>query len=611
MALLLLFLFCGGALRCADTVPNIQNFEQLWGQKVAQTKSEVKRTIFPVLLVEFEDVKFSLEDPVRSFDAMLNGRDYSEAGAVGSVSQWLECNFAGKASFSFEVSEVISLQNPVSAYGAHSMLSNDSNVLQMVEDACGAASDTGVDFSRYDNDGDGMADNVAIIFAGYSQAEGGDPNSIWPHQQRIADLGLNYNGTGIASFMCNAELSGNSGATIAPIGHFCHEFSHFLGLPDLYDLNGEEEGIAPATYGSLSIMDRANFINSGNIPPMYNAVEREILGLCEIEDLLPDSTYTLSPYPVSDKIYRIASSNEGEYFLLECRNAAGWDAGLGGSGLLVYHVDKSSRIYGGMASADRWKFNNVNCYAPHECVRMISPSGPGCSAAGVFFPGTSGTGELLPQGGKMPLRDWAGHPVGIGLKDIDFSGGKVTFRTVGELAFDATLPRAVECRAIPYQSDMRVEWSSSVLQEDAGVEMEWLVKWREKDSDGGFSSMVTGEMMCYISGIAPGCAYEIQVCALDRNVFGESSRIHVKSIPVTSHFPYIHVDGKGYEEGDIMDLRLMNLVEKNVSVEWYANGMPVDGTSIRMEQGGEVRIMAVIKYSDGSDERIYKRIEVR
>ena len=369
------------------------------------------------------------------------------------------------------------------------------------------------------------------------------------------------------------------------------------------------EGAAPGTYGTLSIMDKGNFLNGGNTPPLYNAVERELLGLCTVEDLIPDKTYSIYPFGISDKIYRIKTTNEGEYFLLECRRESGWDTHIGGSGLVVYHIDKSAKVFGGISSADRWKFNNINSLAAHECVRIIPALPDAADASEIFFPGKTGVKELLP-GGKMPLVDWAGHPVGIGLVDIGYSSGRVIFKTVEELSFNPALPRADECRAHPYQYDIKVGWHPAPPEEDEEVQLQWLVKWREKGGV-GFTSAITDSAAFHIDGILPGTAYEIEVCALYGNTCGDASRMTAKTLPVTSMFPYIYVAQDGYEAGDIMDLRLINMIEKPVQVEWYVNGSKIDGESILLEEKGEKEIMALIKYSDGSDERIYKKIRVR
>lgn len=611
IALALLFcLFAGGVLCAANIVSNIQIFEQPGRQKVAGTKTDAKVTIFPVLLVEFEDVRFSVADPSESFNRMLNGTGNSIDGADGSVCGWLESNFSGRYDFSFDVSDVITLPNPVAVYGAPGDMFNDTDVHRMVMDACGMAAQSGMDFSRYDNDGDGSVDNVSIIFAGYSEAEGGDPDSIWPQQQTLRNR-LGFGDIVISSFTCTAELAGSSGNSMARIGHFCHEFSHFLGLRDLYDTNGEQEGMAAGTYGTLSVMDRGNFLDSGSTPPLFNAVEREVLGICTIEDLLPEKQYTIAPYGESDTVYRIPTSNEGEYFLLECRVAQGWDSFIGGSGLVVYHVDKSSAVYGGISCRERWEFNNLNCFAEHECVRVVSAAGPGADVEGVFFPGAEGVGRLVSSGGKMPLKEWKGHPVGIGLEDIVFSDGKVSFRTVEDYSFNAGLPKAEECIMRPFQRDVNVEWQADV-QGQEGEPLQWLVQWRETgEGQAAAGSLVSDGMECNIAGLKPGVEYSVEIRALKGMVYGEALHKIVKTIPVTSVFPYIYIPQREYREGDTVHLRLINLVEKHVSVEWYADGAPVDGDTVWLGQKGSMEIMAVIVYSDGSDERIYKKIEVR
>ena len=608
MALCILLLLLGGMASNAKTMPNIINLEQSSSPIVAAPQADSTLKKFPVLLVEFVDVKFSLPDPQKQFNEYFNGKDYAQNGATGSVAEYLNENFKGKAHFGFDVYDVIALGNPIAFYGAHGETFNDVDVLQLVKDACVKAAALGLDFSRYDNDNDGKVDNVAIVFAGYSEAEGGGDDAIWPHQKFPGGRELSGDVPEIFSYTCTAELSGAKDTIISAIGMFCHEFAHYLGLPDLYDANGEEEGAAAALYGPLSIMDKGNFLNMGRTPPYFNAVERELLGLCEVEDLLPDRNYTAVPVQDADVIYRIRTSNEGEYFLLECRDAKGWDAHIGGSGMVVYHVDKSSKVYGGIPCSDRWLFNNLNCYSQHECVRVISASGSGASVPDLFFPGGANVRQFVSWQGEMPLKDWGGHSVGIGIVDISFVGGTVSFRTVPDYAFDKDLPPVNGCRAYEYQKDIKVEWISP---SDDGEKCEWLVKWRLAGNTGKFMSACTDTASFWLKGINPGMEYEIHVSALDGNRYGYPAELKAKSIPVTSIYPYIHVKAGGYSRGDVMDLRVINLVEEHVSVSWQVNGIPVNGDSFRFENEGKVTIMAIIKYKDGSEEKIYKNIDIR
>lgn len=576
--------------------------------KLGGNRKEGEVWVYPVLLVEFEDVVFTLENPREAFDALLNGKGYSKNGASGSAADYLNENFRGKRRFGFDVFDVVSLPVPIAEYGAPGAAFNDCNVLQMVKDACDAAVAAGYNLAVYDNDADGYTDNVAIVFAGRSEPDGGGENSIWPHQGTIPVPDARIEGGKISSYTCTPELSGLEQVQIAPAGTFCHEFLHALGLPDLYDTNGEEEGLAPGAYGTLSIMDKGNLLNGGKVPPYLNVVEREILGIIEVEDLLPNSSYVLNPVNESDIAYRIPTATPGEYFLLECRVEQGWDTHIGGSGMVVYHVDKSSRICGGLSASSRWNFNNVNSFALHECLRVISPAGAGETVGNIFYPGKSNAVQLVSWEGDMPLRDWAGHSLGIGIVDIAFVDGKVSFRSVGDLAFDPNLPQVTGVEAIPFQDEVRLQWSNP---QEWSADMEWLVKLGVKgDADLG-SSIKVDTAGCYIGGLEPDVEYEIKVSSLYGERYGEPWTVNTRTLGVTSMFPYIHILGKGYSVGDVVDLRVLNLVEEHVSVDWQVNGAGVDGGSFCVESAGEYRIKAVIKYKDGSYESIYKNIEVR
>ncbi len=608
MAFMVMALVAGAYLPVANAVPNIQNFKQPAAGKVLAAATDSPAEVYPVLLVEFADVKFSVKDPKGQFNNLFNGANYNANGAYGSVAEYFHENFRGKRRFAFEVSDVVSLDNPVEVYGAPSGSFNDTDVAQLVKDACAVAVEGGMDFSRYDNDSDGKVDNVLIVFAGYSEPGGGNPNSIWPHQSFLPLRNIIGNGMELASYTCSAELGGQEGNEIAAPGTFCHEFAHYLGLQDLYDTNGEEEGAAPGLYGTLSIMDNGNLLDKGNTPPYFNAVEREILGICEVEDLLPDKIYNLKPVQESDVVYRVKSSNEGEYFLLEYRVAKGWDAHIGGSGLVVCHVDKSNKVYGGISSSDRWKYNNLNSFASHECVRVMSASGAGADVAGVFFPGGGNVRSLVSWEGKMPLRDWGGHSVGIGIKDISFIGDVVSFRTVGDYAYDRSLPGVKDCRALAFQRDIKVGWSCN--EDDEGVS-EWIVKWKFSEGAQNFVTVRTDSCTFWLSDIKPGGEYEIQVSALRGDLYGPPSVVEATTLPISSMYPYIFVKGKGYRKGDVMDLRVINLVEQHESIKWLADGIPVSGNSICLEKEGDVQITAIIRYNDGSEEKIYKTVEVR
>lgn len=573
------------------------------GKFCRETKSGIRKVKCPVLLVEFEDVKFTVDDPVAAFNGLLNG-------ASGSAADYFNSNFQGICTFSFHIEGVMALPYPVAHFGAHSGTFNDTDVKKLVKEACRMASEGGFDFSAFDSDADGIVENVAIIFAGHSESEGGSPDAIWPHQQNVLDENIACNGVRIASYSCTSELKGAQGDTLSAIGTFCHEFAHSLGLPDLYDTNGELEGLSPALYGTLSIMDKGNFLDEGRTPPFFSAIEREILGIGEVVDLVPDTSYVLSPVSASSRIYRINASNEGEYFLLEFRNRSRWDRHIGGSGLVVYHIDKSPAINGGLPSSDRWKYNNINAFAPHECARVLAAAPAGVETGALFYPGTANVQELVSGEGNSQLKGWDGYAVGIGLEDIRLQGSRVYFNTIRDYSFNDTLPRAVECKAVPYQCDARLEWRGghpSAIPE--GEKLQWLVSWNKAGEEHGHS-MLSDSTWCCIHGLEPGVSYRVQIRCIINKEFGEPSELELATEPVTSTYPYIYVKPKGYRRGETMDLRVFNLLEEPRSVQWLINGEKADGECFFIGEEEKLEIELTIEYKDGSRERIYKCIQV-
>ncbi len=569
----------------------------------SSTKSSDQEVKYPVILVEFEDVKFSTANPKESFSSMLNANGYSINGATGSAAEYLNANFKGYRKFSFVVTDVISLPVPIAHYGAQKATRNDTNPTQLLIDACTMATEKGLNLSIFDHDNDGTIENVAIIFAGHSEAEGGSPDSIWPHQTNTAPQNISFDGVKINSYSCSSELAGAQGDRISPIGTFCHEFLHSLGLPDLYDTNGEEEGLSPALYGTLSIMDGGNFLNNGNTPPYLCAIERELLGIVKVETLLPDNTYSLPSIPHQNMIYKVPAAKKGEYFLLECREAAGWDKYIGGSGMVVYHIDKSSGIYGGLKSSQRWEYNNINSFAPHECAKVLPAIGEGCSSDGIFFPGMSNIDKLVSYEGNTRLVEWDGYAVGIGLKNISYSNGKISFSTIKDYSFNSELPTAGKCKVYPMQRDAFIEWEKP---DKAAL---WMIEWK-KSSDEHYNTIITDTVGYCIRGLESGCDYDITVKYFNSKEYGLPAIIRFTTMQTSSPFPYIYIRRNSSKKSNKMDLRVFNLPEDATSVTWYINGEKIATDSFVPDDDKDFEIEVEIRYTDASIEKIYKRISM-
>lgn len=575
----------------------------------ANVQKNTKR-IYPVLLVEFEDVKFTMENPKAAFHNMLNRTGYNTNGASGCAADWLNANFKGICTFEFIVSDVITLPYPAAEFGAHSSTSNDSNILKMVREACSTMPEE-FNLESCDTDKDGIVGNISIIYAGHSESEGGGDDAIWAHQGSMEGNPATAGTVEILSYTCTPELKGAHGDTISPPGTFCHEFAHYLGLPDMYDTNGENEGLSSALYGTLSIMDRGHFSNNGNTPPYLTSIEREILGIGTVEELLPDTTYIIQPLQDSKKLYRISTSTEGEYFLVEYRNGSGWDKYIGGKGMVIYHIDKSSNTFGGLTAAQRWEFNNINSFRAHECAKVLPAAGQGCPVDGAFFPGSNNVRELLSYRGNTRLKDWNGYAVGIGFEEISIQGECLSIKTIRDYSFNDTLPQAVDLMVMPYQKDARIEWRG--IESKHGTrsnDLRWLVWWEENES-GKSHSMVTDTSCCHINNLAPGKEYTFEIRAFVNREFGKAAVQSFISHPVTSPYPYISIAKEALKLGKEIDLRVFNLPPDVLYTNWYVNGKRLEKETIRLTSSGEIEITAGIGYKDGSYEKITKRINVK
>ena len=330
-----------------------------------------------VLLVSFSNLDMTIEHPREEFTALFNQQGYSRDGMAGSVKDYFLAQSYGQLDIDFDVVGPYKLNKPFSYYGGNSGNSKDIHVQEMAKEAMLMA-DADVNYSHYDWNGDGEVDQVFIVYAGYAESQGADANTIWPHASYVSDLTLE--GKRLGRYACSSELKGTEGTVIGGIGTPCHEFSHCLGLMDVYDVNYTNNYST-----NWDIMAGGCYNGDERVPCGFTAYERWMSGWLEPVELTSPQTVegmkALTDAPEAYVLYN--DGNRNEYFMLENRQQTGHDAHLPGHGLLITHVDYDE---------DAWNANALNVNSSHMRMVVVPADGDISSIQqrGDAFPGPNG-----------------------------------------------------------------------------------------------------------------------------------------------------------------------------------------------------------------------------
>lgn len=369
-----------------------------------------------VILVEYQDVKMTLTDAKDYFTRMLNQPGFSDNGGTGSAVDFFKEVSANQFLPEFDVYGVVTLSKNRSYYGGNGWSGDDQNPGDMVLEACQQLDDV-INFQDYDRDGDGYVDNVFIFYAGRGEASGGPSESVWPHSWTLSSAihyAPEFDGVKVDRYACSNEFE--SGRPDG-VGTFVHEFSHVMGLPDLYATSYTSS----FTPGSWSAMDYGPYNNDGNTPPLYGAFERYALGW--MEPLVIDEPVNATLPPISSNVAGIVKNTENEFFLFENRQQTSWDTYIPGHGMLVWHIDYNQSV---------WDYNKVNNTPGHQYVDIEEADGTQSeySRAGDAFPGTSNVRSFT-DSTNPSMKTWGGKGLNTPITDITETNGIITFKAKG------------------------------------------------------------------------------------------------------------------------------------------------------------------------------------
>ncbi len=436
--------------RNAHRIAKRTKHKAAWGAETNPISGERKGL---VILVNYKDKK--MQHTQAEYNDYFNKAGYSENNCTGSVRDYFLSQSYGKFSLDFDVMGPVTLSKNLSYYGDNDSDGNDKHAAEMVAEAVKLAV-SGIDLKRYDWDGDGYVDQVYVVYAGYGEHADAPANTIWPHEFELSEAAkyndgpgaLTINGVTIDTYACSSELRGSSGNKMDGIGTACHEFSHCLAIPDMYDTSADGENFGMNVW---DLMDYGSYNGEdgyGETPAPFTSYERMYCGwLTPVELTQPCNVNDMPAITKEPVAYLIRNANPkfpGEYYLLENHQQESWDAYAPAHGMLVLHVDFNSNA---------WKQNTVNNVASHQRMTIIPADGKlsHYNTAGDTWPGTSKKTALTDSSNPAAKlynlnsngRKFMGHPIENitekdGLISFTFDGGKALPQLATPTALPAT-----------------------------------------------------------------------------------------------------------------------------------------------------------------------------
>lgn len=311
----------------------------------AQVYSSGER-YFPVMLVETAD--FKALDSAFMF-RLFNEEGFKENSFYGSVRDYYIESSGGKFKPTFDIYPVKLSQN-FSNYNSESKFIL-SSIDVMVERA-----DFKARASKYEK----VIPFVILHPTSKEQASkinSGFFNHMYSLQYSAGKIysknSYSFNNYAFVSQKAENKPNATSTKDVAMLGAFIHEFSHVIGLVDLYsaDANGYAT-VGPLPYDVMALGLRNG---NGGYPPTFSAFEREAMGwLKPTEIVKSDSVYELKNLSQMQAYAVSNPNNKNEYFIIEYRPAVGFDSKLGSSsysgkqgknGVLIWYIDYDARAF--------------------------------------------------------------------------------------------------------------------------------------------------------------------------------------------------------------------------------------------------------------------------
>ena len=399
-----------------------------------------------VILANFNDAKMEDAHTHDVFDELCNSANCTVNSYNGtnypSAGEYFKAQSDGQYHPQFDVFGPVTLSRDYAFYG-HNIIIEEQEQDEFATDAAIEACILAkqqfpeLNFADYDSDKDGYVDFVYVIYAGKGEADGGDANTIWPHNWEITYAVYPYNedgqydpvngtrssccyteddvlidGVRLSNYAMSSELEG--GGTLSGIGTLCHEFGHVMGLPDFYDTNYADNYKNRLTPSEWNIMDSGSYNGGGHCPPNYDPWEKFFMGWITPQNLgtygrrltlKANGTEGYKAYQINAGGKQQKSTENGLCYYIENRQQQGWDKFVPASGMLIWKVDFDEQA---------WTYNAPNNTANKPRYTLVIPSGTKIGS-------NYGEKNVWPYGSTNSWEGVSGKP----LKDITRSGNDI------------------------------------------------------------------------------------------------------------------------------------------------------------------------------------------
>lgn len=380
--------------------------------QAAAVRPQPLRGLVNVLVVLVETPDRSFDRPAQEIHDLFFSRDTLPHG---SVSEYYTEVSGGAIEIAGRVVGPITLARDMRAYAGGSGGRNpiEPNSQTVAAEAINAVSAQAIDLRPFDNDGNGFVDAFVLVHAGPgSETTGNQAEQIWSHKWTLRNP-VTAGGAKLFAYLTVPED--------ALIGVCCHELGHLLfSWPDLYDTDESSQGVGNwCLMGGGSWNGFAAGARPGEVPAHPSAWCKKTQGWVAVSAPNTNGAIAVEDVQASRQVVRLWKDGDlvsKEYFLVENRRRSGYDAGLPGEGLLVWHVDEA---VDGNTNESHYKVALLQADGKRELERSVN-RGDG----GDPFPGSANTTSLSAST-EPSSRSYAGADTFVSLANISPPSGRM------------------------------------------------------------------------------------------------------------------------------------------------------------------------------------------